>query len=127
MSIFEHPHRRYNYLTGEWVLVSPQRTQRPWQGQREKTSSKKWGTISNRKFRISMPIRKTGLRTEEHGHDFTGNGIRDIGWMNETHFNTFSVFYFFGWLSTAKGIVFGLMFIHFSGEHQTVKNNTKKN
>jgi len=33
---FERPHRRYNSLTGEWVLVSPQRTQRPWQGQVEK-------------------------------------------------------------------------------------------
>ncbi len=27
------PHRRRNPLTGEWVLVSPQRTERPWQGQ----------------------------------------------------------------------------------------------
>ncbi len=34
-----YPHRRYNALTGEWVLVSPQRTQRPWQGQVEKTAS----------------------------------------------------------------------------------------
>jgi len=31
------PHRRYNILTGEWVLVSPHRTKRPWQGKTDKT------------------------------------------------------------------------------------------
>jgi UDPglucose--hexose-1-phosphate uridylyltransferase len=33
MELSESPHRRLNPLTGEWVLVSPQRTQRPWLGQ----------------------------------------------------------------------------------------------
>ncbi len=33
-----NPHRRFNLLTGEWVLVSPHRTKRPWQGQVEKTA-----------------------------------------------------------------------------------------
>lgn len=38
MSIFSRPHRRFNPLTNEWVLVSPQRTARPWQGQEEKAA-----------------------------------------------------------------------------------------
>ena len=32
------PHRRRNILTNEWVLVSPHRTQRPWQGNQEEVS-----------------------------------------------------------------------------------------
>ncbi|MFZ6031053.1 MAG: UDP-glucose--hexose-1-phosphate uridylyltransferase [Chloroflexota bacterium] len=33
---FDYPHRRFNPLTREWVLVSPHRAKRPWLGQVEK-------------------------------------------------------------------------------------------
>lgn len=35
----ESPHRRWNPLRREWVIVSPHRTQRPWQGQTEETAA----------------------------------------------------------------------------------------
>src|SRR6266850_5819396 len=35
------PHRRYNPLTREWVLVSPHRTERPWQGQIDEPQEEK--------------------------------------------------------------------------------------
>ncbi len=33
------PHRRWNALTAQWVVVSPHRTQRPWQGQTEEKNT----------------------------------------------------------------------------------------
>ena len=39
--MIDYPHRRLNVLTNEWVLVSPHRTKRPWQGQVEKVPSEK--------------------------------------------------------------------------------------
>ena len=36
MQLSEDPHRRFNPLTREWILVSPHRALRPWQGEVEK-------------------------------------------------------------------------------------------
>ncbi len=38
-SLYQEPHRRFNPLTRDWVLVSPHRAQRPWQGQLESAAS----------------------------------------------------------------------------------------
>lgn len=37
----DYSHKRLNILTGEWVLVSPHRAKRPWQGQNEEISKEK--------------------------------------------------------------------------------------
>ncbi|MFA8342429.1 MAG: UDP-glucose--hexose-1-phosphate uridylyltransferase [Rhodothermaceae bacterium] len=41
LQLTDHPHRRLNILTGEWVLVSPHRAKRPWQGKTEEKSVEK--------------------------------------------------------------------------------------
>ncbi|MGA8855133.1 MAG: UDP-glucose--hexose-1-phosphate uridylyltransferase [Christiangramia sp.] len=40
----KNPHRINNILTGEWILVSPHRTKRPWQGKTEESRSIKKAT-----------------------------------------------------------------------------------
>jgi len=39
--VIEGPHRRYNPLLDEWVLCSPHRLQRPWQGQTERVTEER--------------------------------------------------------------------------------------
>ncbi|MBU3012730.1 UDP-glucose--hexose-1-phosphate uridylyltransferase [Polaribacter vadi] len=37
----DYSHKRFNILTAEWVLVSPHRAKRPWQGQNEEVNNEK--------------------------------------------------------------------------------------
>lgn len=39
LDLNENSHRRFNPLSREWLIVSPHRTKRPWQGQQEKPNS----------------------------------------------------------------------------------------
>ncbi len=57
-----HPHRRFNPLTREWVLVSPHRTQRPWLGQVEKVATESEPSYDPDCYMCPGNIRATGAR-----------------------------------------------------------------
>ncbi|MFN2204208.1 MAG: UDP-glucose--hexose-1-phosphate uridylyltransferase [Caldilineaceae bacterium] len=66
----EHPHRRYNPLTDQWVLVSPHRTKRPWQGQVEKTPPETRPTYDATCYLCPGNTRAGGKQNPEYRHTY---------------------------------------------------------
>lgn len=56
----EYSHKRYNILTGEWVLVSPHRAKRPWQGQNEEINNEKRPTYDEKCYLCAGNTRING-------------------------------------------------------------------
>jgi UDPglucose--hexose-1-phosphate uridylyltransferase len=65
-----HAHRRFNPLTREWVLVSPQRTQRPWQGQVEAANVVSQPEYDPACYMCPGNTRATGVRNPSYSGTF---------------------------------------------------------
>lgn len=69
----DYPHRRYNPLTGQWVLVSPQRARRPWLGQVEKMIQEMLPSYDPQCYLCPGNKRATG----QHNPDYTSTFVFD--------------------------------------------------
>ncbi len=69
-ALFTAPHRRLNALTGEWVLISPHRTQRPWQGQVDKTPADQRPAYDPDCYLCPGNARAGGVRNPQYASTF---------------------------------------------------------
>ena len=66
----EHPHRRFNPLTREWVLVSPHRNERPWLGEMQTVSTGTTPTYDPSCYMCPGNLRASGARNPRYQHTF---------------------------------------------------------
>ena len=66
----EHPHKRYNPLTGEWLLVSPHRARRPWQGKIEDAPPEKRPQYDPSCYLCPGNTRASGEVNPHYAHTF---------------------------------------------------------
>lgn len=66
----EHPHRRRNPMTGDWVLISPHRFKRPWQGQAEQPDTEQRPSYDPQCYLCPGNQRVGGVRNPDYVSTF---------------------------------------------------------
>ena len=64
------PHRRFNPLTGEWILLSPHRARRPWQGKTEEPVADKRREYDPQCYLCPGNTRMNGETNEQYRHTY---------------------------------------------------------
>src|ERR1044071_6041173 len=70
LDLQKETHRRYNPLTREWVLVSPHRMDRPWQGEVSSVTSEKRPSYDPNCYLCPGHPRANGIRNPAYEHTF---------------------------------------------------------
>ena len=70
LNIAEQPHRRRNILTDEWVLVSPHRSKRPWNGKVEKAEQATLPAYDPDCYLCAGNHRAAGLKNPDYKEPF---------------------------------------------------------
>jgi UDPglucose--hexose-1-phosphate uridylyltransferase len=70
LDLSEHPHRRLNLLTGEWILVSPHRAKRPWQGKIESMPAEDRVRFDPKCYLCPGNERAGGVRNPAYGETY---------------------------------------------------------
>ncbi len=69
-TLFTSPHRRQNPLTGEWVLVSPQRLSRPWLGHEDVPAEERRPAYDPTCYLCPGNLRSGGIRNPDYTQTF---------------------------------------------------------
>ncbi len=67
----KNPHRRFNILTGEWVLVSPHRTKRPWQGKQEEVNKEQLSSYDESCYLCPGNTRASGSTNPNYSQPYS--------------------------------------------------------